>query len=169
MTSQAAVGTGLGGLAAAGAGGTAVAYAAGAFGGDKSTNSDNTSVASLTYRLQAEEELKTEKKEYIGNNLEDRIKKLLYDASTKDSNYLTSVKGVWTDMNKQDKMQEDQPGSDDIENSDKQDSIVDYINKWCEAVSVQTLSTKPTTESSNEGKKLKAFKKACFWTKAAQQ
>ncbi|GCE63051.1 hypothetical protein [Candidatus Mycoplasma haematohominis] len=168
MTPQVAAGAGIGGLAVAGAGGSAIAYAAGAFDGNKSTNTDNTSVVSLTYKAQAEEELKNENKEYIGKNTDERIKKLLYDASKKDSNYLTSVQGAWENMNKQGGMSIEQPKKADIEGNNKQDDVVNYINKWCEAVSAQTLTTKPTNES-DEGKKLKAFKEACFWTKAAQQ
>ncbi len=94
MTPQVAAGAGIGGLVAAGAGGSAIAYAAGAFDGNKSTNTDNTSAVSLIYRSQAEEELKNDNKEYIGNNLEGRIKKLLYDENAKDGAYLTSVKSV---------------------------------------------------------------------------
>ncbi|WP_216082651.1 hypothetical protein [Candidatus Mycoplasma haematohominis] len=169
MTPQAAVGTGLGGLAVAGAGGTAVAYVAGAFKGteNKKTNEQE----QPTYLSQALEVASKKGKEYIGKNDNNRIKALLGESKT--PKYSEALKNVW------EKMTDDTSGNslgkpstdknelfkETIEETNKE-SISTYTSKWCEHISKKPLSVIPATDS-GEKNAWDAFNEACFWTKAA--
>ncbi|GCE63892.1 hypothetical protein [Candidatus Mycoplasma haematohominis] len=119
MTPQAAVGTGLGGLAAAGAGGTGIAYMAGAF--------ETTS----TYLTQAKEDVDIKgKKEYIGGNKAE-ITKLLTE-NTKNEAYQTALDEVWDDMSdvelKKKESGLNKPVKGDIKTEGKSEDVAVYIN-----------------------------------------
>ncbi|WP_216082645.1 hypothetical protein [Candidatus Mycoplasma haematohominis] len=168
MTPQAAIGTGLGGLAAAGAGGTAVAYAAGAF---KGTENKTTNNKEPTYLSQALKENSSPIKEYIGNS-NDKIKTLLGDNNT--PKYSETLKGAW------EKMTEDPSGTSLNKPSTDKDAlfkeaidenrkteISGYTSRWCEHTANKPLSAVPTVDSGDKNT-WDAFNKACFWTKATE-
>ncbi|GCE63054.1 hypothetical protein MHSWG343_00320 [Candidatus Mycoplasma haematohominis] len=166
MAPQAAVGTGLGGLAVAGAGGTAVAYAAGAFGEKESKKNEEVK----TYLSQALEVASKKGKEYIGKNDNNRIKVLLGESKT--PKYSEALKNVWEKMTDDTSGNSlDKPSTDKnelfretIEETNKE-SISTYTSKWCEHISKKPLSVIPATDS-GEKNAWDAFNEACFWTKA---
>ncbi|GCE63062.1 hypothetical protein [Candidatus Mycoplasma haematohominis] len=166
MTPQAAVGTGLGGLAAAGVGGTAVAYAAGAF-GEKEIKKDE---EVKNYLFQALAASSNAGKEYIGENKDSRIKTLLADSTS--PKYSETLKNVWDKMNDdtsenslgKPNTDKDELFKETIEEANKE-SISTYTSKWCEHISKKPLSEVPTTGVNQNT--WDAFNKACFWTKVA--
>ncbi|GCE63043.1 hypothetical protein MHSWG343_00210 [Candidatus Mycoplasma haematohominis] len=87
MTPQAAVGTGLGGLAAAGAGGTAVAYAAGAF--SETTYKDFEDYVNKKGLIYIEE---------VEDTKSNSIKKLLDEDHNNSNGYREKLKGKWDSL-----------------------------------------------------------------------
>ncbi|GCE63082.1 hypothetical protein [Candidatus Mycoplasma haematohominis] len=160
MTPQAGVGTGLGGLAAAGAGGSAIAYAAGAFNGNEPT-----------YLSQALKAVSEQNKEYIGRNVNKKIESLLSEKTGTTPKYLDSLKGAW------DRMVDDanpllgKPGGNtsdlfqETKLESKKGEISTYTSKWCEHTAKKTLIEIP--KAAGDGKNIwDAFNEACFWKKA---
>ncbi|WP_216083334.1 hypothetical protein [Candidatus Mycoplasma haematohominis] len=155
MSTQAIAGAAAG-AALLGGGGTLAAYAAGAF--------EKEPVNTYKTQVLADDTVKT--KEYIGDSTE-KIKKHL--EGDKNPKYSDTLKGVWDDMADDAKKTMQKP-SEEKDNlfsesnlTSKKGEISNFVNKWCEATSRETLQEKPSNETSPEGKKWKAFKDACFY------
>ncbi|WP_216082668.1 hypothetical protein [Candidatus Mycoplasma haematohominis] len=165
MTPQAAAGAGIGGLA--GAGGTAVAYAAGAFNGKESKKKEK---VGETYLSQASKLNSKENKEYIGTNDKDRIKTLLGENNS--PKYADTLKEAWDSMEDNDSgttLGKPSTRKDElfqkIAEGNNKDDISNYTSKWCEHIAKKILFSVPTSEGKDKNT-WEAFNKACFWNKA---
>ncbi|GCE63088.1 hypothetical protein [Candidatus Mycoplasma haematohominis] len=160
MTPQVAVGTGLGGLAAAGVGGSAIAYAAGAFEGKEKKTDENTI---KTYFTEAKKDNTNANKKYIGGDGQDvKVKKWLKE-SDKEKQYKKDLGDNLGSMELSGSASNDKPTEEMINNlktPNKLDEsaatkIYDFTHKWCEAKKGLTYDVNSTTE-------FDIFKKVCF-------
>ncbi|GCE63085.1 hypothetical protein [Candidatus Mycoplasma haematohominis] len=170
MTPQAAVGTGLGGLAAAGAGGTAVAYAAGAFNKvDEETTYANFGEYAKKIGLT-----------YIGNIGDEEansIKKLLDEDKTGNANgYRDKLKSRWdsiveTSLNGKDNVTVTKPTNvkDKLVTGDElseSENISKFTKAWCELKKDKSPSegqqwTENTLKADEDWK---TFKEVCVFS-----
>ncbi|WP_216082681.1 hypothetical protein [Candidatus Mycoplasma haematohominis] len=158
MTPQAAVGAGLGGLAAAGAGGTGIAYAAGAFGGKESKTDES---SKETYLSKASKPTLSANKKYIGEDGQDTRVKSWLQSSDQGTQYKQDLGNSLSEMTltedtgkPTDEMINKLKTPGNLEASEAE-TTYNYTKKWCEVKKVVIYDSSRTGE-------FDIFQKVCF-------